>query len=344
MTFQELLAAAAGKYGKYVTTVGTALNAPQLVPGGAGAALQNWASPQNQRNNLPLVPTQPAIIDPTGGKMSYNTPQILGAKDTNNTTQTTTSGGGGSNGGNTSGTSNNSNNFGVDLAGRAFEAAKDQARSIRENGQNTFQSLLDQVSKFRDRAKELYTNSDQQITNTSADTLGSNARTAQELAGESRARARAVGLGDSSKFTTQNKVDANLAATQGNVLAKKGENQRANDVLLQTRNDQADTNTATANDYLKQINDYAGQVENAGVNNYGGALDNLLARANALSAINIPNAQGLSGYTPDMTGIINTLNGLITPGTSAGTTTIDTPTNLADNVDIVTLLKQKGLI
>lgn len=66
MTFKEILAAAAGKAGKALTTVGTKLTpGVQLVKGGAGAALQNWASPINQLKNLPLVSVAKAYDETT---------------------------------------------------------------------------------------------------------------------------------------------------------------------------------------------------------------------------------------------------------------------------------------
>lgn len=201
--------------------------------------------------------------------------------------------------------------YGMQLALQAFEAGKNQARGIRDQGQRVLQTLLDSVNRFRDRSKEQFINAGQEIVNNSAQQLGSNARTKDELVGTARARGRALGLGDSSRFNTQNRIDANLASTQGSVLANRGENERSNRSIYDQRLDTAQGQENQANNYLGDINNYANQVESANVGNYAGALNSLLQRQQALQSLQPLNAGGLAQYQMDNSGITNTLNGLL---------------------------------
>jgi hypothetical protein len=128
---------------------------------------------------------------------------------------------------------------------------KAQAGNMRTSAQGAFDNILKSVNSFRDRSKTLFDNSGQEITNRASGILGQNARTAVESAGDARARGRALGLGDSSKFNLQNKVQGNLASTQGNTVARRGEENRANQGIFQERNDQAQAQEDEANTYLK---------------------------------------------------------------------------------------------
>ncbi len=228
-----------------------------------------------------------------------------------------------------------------DLAYQRWRSAIDQANRIRSSGKATFDDLIKSVTGFRDRAKTQFGNADQQITNTGAERLGGAARSAYELAGQGRAQGRALGLGDSSKFNRQQKVNASLASDQGATQANIGENRRANQGVLDERLGQADQQEGQANSYLRQINDSASGVEAAGVDNYGSALQTLLQ----IAAPTALNAGALQQYAPNTAGIQNTLGSVlgsqaarpIAGGDMAGG-------NLANPTDIQSLLRQRGLL
>lgn len=198
-----------------------------------------------------------------------------------------------------------------DLAYQRWRSAIDQANRIRNSGKATFDDLIKSVTGFRDRAKTQFGNADQQITNTGAERLGSAARSAYELAGQGRAQGRALGLGDSSKFNRQQKVNASLAADQGATTANIGENRRANQGVFDERLGQADQQEGQANSYLRQVNDAASGVESAGVDNYGSALQALINYQQQLAAINPLNAGGLQQYAPNTNGLQNALGGVL---------------------------------
>ena len=197
------------------------------------------------------------------------------------------------------------------IARMRYDADLSNARNIRGQGQNTFDTLMKAITGFRDRAGTQFANAGQEITNTAGETLGSNARAADELSGQARARGRAMGLGDSSKFGLQNKVDANLASMQGSVNARRGENEAANRDVYDERLGQADTQEGEAGNYLRSINDFVSNLENQSAATYGGNLDNVLNYQRQIAALNPLNAGGLSQMTPDFSGIQNTLNGIL---------------------------------
>lgn len=230
---------------------------------------------------------------------------------------------------------------GEDLAYQAWRAAIDQANRIRESGKATFDDLLRSVGAFRDRAKDQFTNAGQEIINSSADTLGANARMADSLGTKAARRGRALGLGDSSKFRNQNEVEGNLAQTQGNVLARRGENERANQGLYDERLDQAQSNEDQANAYLRNINDSASQVEQQGALNYGGALDNILQYQRQLSQLQAPQAGSLQQYSPDMSGIANTLNTLLSSMSNRPVQGGDMAANLAGPTNFMDILRRQ---
>lgn len=225
---------------------------------------------------------------------------------------------GGGSGGNVVNPTNNIVSGGQNAADLAYRAAIGEANSIRDRGRQTFQNLLDSVNRFRDRSLEQKNTGDQQIVNTAAETLGSNAKTAQQLAGTANAQGRNLGL--SSKVNLGQKILGNLEGTQGSTLATKGTNLSNNQNLYNQRLDQAQASENKANDYLKQVEDSASNVALGGVSNYANNLQAVVDRANALASLNPLNANGLSGYTPDFSGITNTLNGLVgsIPAVGAG--------------------------
>lgn len=226
-----------------------------------------------------------------------------------------------------------------------IEDAKAKAASLVNEGQSTFDTLLKAANAFRDRSNSLYKNADQEILNTFSENAGQNARTAQELEGDVRARGRAAGLGDSSKFNLQNKVIGNLAATQGSLMANKGENERANQAQLQERMDTAQNQENQANDYLTAVKSEAGNIERAGMDNatlnFASLLDNIRQRANAIKALSPLSGSSLSQFAPDTSGVVNTLNNLFSGGNSfkpAGET--DSVVSLSDPSTMLEKLKR----
>lgn len=240
----------------------------------------------------------------------------------------------------------------LDLAEQArrnrISSYKAQAENYRSGAQRTFDNILKSVNDFRERNKTLYSNAGQEITNRASEILGSNARTAREASGEARARGRALGLGDSSRFKLQNKVLSNLASTQGNTIARRGDEQRANQALFQERNDQAQTQENEANAYLKGAQDKATQIENSGYDvaeeNYASSLNDIVNYQRQLAAINPLNSQGITQYTPNFSGIVNTINNVLSGISGSGQSTENDFANPVNPTDIYSLLRQRGLV
>lgn len=239
----------------------------------------------------------------------------------------------------------------VDLARRAREnrinSAKASAGQLRGEAQGIFDNILRAVGAFRERAKSQYDTAGQEITNRASEILGSNARMATSAAGEARARGRALGLGDSSKFALQNKVQGNLASTQGSTLARRGEEERSNQNLFQERQDQAQSQEDDANTYLKSANERAGIIERSGYDTadevFDSALNDIVRYQRQLAEIKPLQAGGLTEYAPNFNGIANTVNGVLSGLTGRGAEEGDfgnpvNPTNVFD------LLKRRGLV
>lgn len=248
-------------------------------------------------------------------------------------------------------TNNNPGMSELDLAEQArrnrINSFKAQAENYRSGAQRSFDNILKSVNDFRQRNKTLFSNAGQEITNRASEILGTNARTARESAGEARARGRALGLGDSSKFKLQNKVTSNLASTQGNTLARRGEEERSNQALFDERSDQAQTQENEANSYLRGAQDRATQIENAGYDaaeeTYAGALNDIVNYQRQLASINPVNAGNLTQYNPNFSGIVNTLNNVLSgmKGRTAEESDIGNPVN---PTDIYSLLRRRGLV
>ena len=224
---------------------------------------------------------------------------------------------------------------------------KAQAGNLRGQAQGTFDNILKAVNAFRDRTKTQFSNAGQEITNRASEILGSNARTAEEVSGDARARGRALGLGDSSKFNLQNKVQGNLAATQGATIARRGEEDRSNQNLFQERQDEAQSQENEANSYLRNAMDRATTIENtgydAGEEVFANSLNDIVNYQRNLAAINPVNANGLTQYNPNFGGIANTLNGIL-GGLNGNTQTQQETGNPANPVSVFELLKRKGLV
>lgn len=225
---------------------------------------------------------------------------------------------------------------------------KAQAGNLRSQAQGTFDNILKQVNAFRDRAKTQWSDAGQEITNRASSILGSNARTAVESAGEARARGRALGLGDSSKFNLQNKVSGNLASTQGNTVARRGEEERSNQNLFQERQDQAQGQENEANSYLRNAMDKATTLENtgydAGEEVFANSLNDIVNYQRQLAALRPVQADSLTQYAPNFSGIANTINGVLSGiGGGRGATEEDFG-NPVNPTDVFSLLKRRGLV
>ncbi len=224
---------------------------------------------------------------------------------------------------------------------------KAQAGNLRSQARGTFDTILSQVNAFRDRAKTQFTNAGQEITNRSSEILGNNARTAQETSGEARARARAMGLGDSSRFRLQNKVTGNLAATQGNTIARRGDEQRANQALYQERQDEAQGQENQANTYLRNALDRATTVENTGYDaaeeTFSNALNDIVNYQRNLASMRPVQASGLTQFTPNFNGITNTINGILS-GIKGGGVSEEEAGNPVNPTNVFELLKRRGLV
>lgn len=257
-------------------------------------------APKLPTNNFQSVLGASTSSDPYAG--AYSTPPI---GPTYSGPQTKTPSGGS----NITAPTGQTGDNGQGVANLGLAAALANAQSYRDRGLQTFNDLIKSVNDFRNRASDLRSAGEQTITNQTADTLGSNAKTAQQLAGAANAQGRNLGL--SSKVNLGQRLLGNLEGTQGNVLAKKGENLTANENLYQSRQDQANAQEAQANQYKQGIESGVNQIQAGGLADYTGALQAIQERANALASLNPLNAGGLSGYSPDFSGITNTLNSVI---------------------------------
>lgn len=342
MRFDDLLKLIGGNN---IDRIGTALGAPEL----------GWSERAN--NNRPTVNTgitpqskaaglddwrrvhfdQPKGIDPL--------PPVATATNPTNTNRSVAP---------TSPTPTLPTNTGVDELALAEQARRNrinsfkaQAGNLKSQAQGAFDNILKQVNAFRERNKTLFDNAGQEITNRASQILGQNARTAVESAGEARARARALGLGDSSKFSLQNKVQGNLASTQGNTLARRGEEERSNQNLFQERQDQAQGQENEANTYLRNALDRATTVENTGYDAaeevFSNSLNDIVNYQRQLAAINPVQAANLTQYTPNFSGIANTINSVLSGMRGRGTTEQDFG-NPVNPTDIYSLLRKRGLV
>lgn len=225
---------------------------------------------------------------------------------------------------------------------------KAQAGNIRSQAQGAFDNILKAVNAFRERAKTQFDTAGQEIVNNASQILGQNARTAREAAGDARARGRALGLGDSSKFSLQNKVQGNLASTQGNTIARRGEEDRANRNLFQERQDQAQNQENEANTYLRNAMDRATTVENtgydAGEEVFTNALNDIVNYQRQLAALKPVQAEGLTQYAPNFSGIANTINGVLSGLGRGGGTTAEEIGNPVNPTNVFDLLRKRGLV
>lgn len=282
--------------------------------------------------------------------MSVPSGQVMGANDTA-TNRLVNTGGGGSPAGGQGGSPMGGQNE-LQLADMARQnrvnSYKAQAGNIRGQAQGAFENILKSIGAFRDRSKTQYDTAGQEITNSASQILGSNARTANETAGSARARGRAMGLGDSSKFNLQNKVEGNLASTQGATIARRGEQDAANRNLLQERQDQAQNQQNEADTYLRGANDRATTIENAGQSAgdevYGNALNDIVNYQRQLAAINPVQAGGLQQFSPNFSGIANTINSVLSGLTGGGQTGAQEAGNPVNPTSVFDLLKRRGMV
>lgn len=337
--------------GNNIDRVGTALGAPEL----------GWSERAN--NNRPTVNTgvtpqskaaglddwKRVHFDESTGNPNYRPPAGAPTNDPNATNRALTGGGGAAptGGGDMGG--------GVDELALAEAARRNrissykaQAGNIRGQAQGAFDNILKAVNAFRERAKTQFDTAGQEITNNASEILGSNARTATEAAGSARARGRAMGLGDSSKFQLQNKVQGNLASTQGNTIARRGEEEANNRGVFQERTDQAQGQENEANSYLKNAMDRATTVENtgydAGEEVFTSALNDIVNYQRQLAALKPVQAEGLQQYAPNFGGIANTINGVLDGLGGGRGATEEQMGNPVNPTNVFDLLRKRGLV
>ena len=230
-----------------------------------------------------------------------------------------------------------------------INAAKQQASDIRNEGQNTFNSLLSNINAYRQRAQQAYTDANTNIVGDANNNVAGQASSAIDNAADVNRIARGLGL--SSAINLGQKFQNARASTVGNIRAAETTNKNQNQQQLNTENDNADTQESQANDYLKQINDQANEVENGGfgsaLSGYTNALNDIVNYQRSLASINPLSAGSITTLTPDFSSVVNTLNNVLS---GAGVTGTTTPTSANSNanpvnpVDIATLLKSKGLL
>jgi hypothetical protein len=143
-------------------------------------------------------------------------------------------------------------------------------------------------------------------------------------------------------------VQGNLASTQGNTIARRGEEDRSNSNLFQERNDQAQGQENEANSYLKNAMDRATTVENtgydAGEEVFANSLNDIVNYQRQLAALKPVQADSLTQYAPNFNGITNTINGVLSGlGGGQGTTEGDFG-NPVNPTDIFSILKRRGLV
>ena len=230
-----------------------------------------------------------------------------------------------------------------------INAAKSQAQDVRNEGQNTFNTLLDQIGKYRQRAQDAYTDANTNIVGDANNNVAGNAASAIDNAADVNRISRGLGL--SSAINLGQKFQNARASTVGNVRAAETDNKNQNQQQLNTENSNADTQESQANDYLKQINDQANEVENGGfgsaLSGYTGALNDIVNYQRQLAAINPLSAGSISTMTPNFSGVVNTLNNVLsTAGLPNGgnTTSANVSANPVNPVDIASLLKSRGIL
>lgn len=339
------------------------MNFSQLLANLLGTHVGSWGTPElglteaiSDRRGIARDPLTGGSQNFAGGtnQVPRQTPpsnQPNGANDTSVNRALTGGGGGGTGGGTPTGGGQPAVDE-VALAEAArrnrINSYKAQAGNIRSQAQGAFDNILKAVQAFRERAKAQFDTAGQEITNRASEILGSNARTARESAGEARSRGRALGLGDSSKFNLQNKVQGNLASTQGATVARRGEENRANQNLFQERQDQAQGQENEANTYLKNAMDRATTVENtgydAGEEVFTNALNDIVNYQRQLAAIRPVQAEGLSQYAPNFSGIANTINGVLSGLGGGRGVSEEEMGNPVNPTNVFDLLRRRGLV
>lgn len=223
-----------------------------------------------------------------------------------------------------------------------FNTGNAQADTMQATGQNRLQDILNAVDAFKTEALQQKTNSGQEITNAASDIMHGNAVTARDLVGKSTGQARSLGLGLSSRLNLGQGLLQGLESTQGNTMAKAGEQNRANDIMYNQRLDTGNTTAGIANtnfnDLLGTINNFKtsnlasyGTNSNQAGSDFAGMLNNITNYNRSLTAMAAPSAGSLLAMQPDMTGINNQISSFLSsmPSTSTVGTGANAPLTLA---------------
>lgn len=281
--------------------------------------------------------------------------------------------GGGNNGGGLSGQQNVDwyiNEFGqqvpIDKANEArkaanrarYEAALRQASAERDRAGKIKADTFADIGRFRDRSKEAFTNADQQIVDTASGQYGEGLTSFNDLQKNLYNQFAARNIGLSAQIGSLGRARENLAKQQGNVSSEKGRNQRENTLMLNERNDQAQSLENQANTQYQSAIDAATNLERLGTDQYGAdeglasaayqnSLNDIANRAQQLALLRQQVPTTAAQYTPKFN-VTDYLNSMTSP---TGTTqaTGFTPTTQAASVaqptNIIDLLKKQfGLL
>jgi len=228
-----------------------------------------------------------------------------------------------------------------------MEAAQLEGGLLRNKGQDTFDNLMNYANDFSTRAKDLFTNSGQEITNTFSGIAGDTARLGQSARTRAANAARAGGYGDSSRLGLMNQVTGSLAGRQGQNMARRGENEMANLSDYNAKEATAETQRLGATNSLNTMNDYATDLERLGMKDatvdFASLLTGIRDSNSMLAGMNPLNPNALSSFAVDSGGIPTTLNALNDSlATPTSTDLTSTASNLALNpASILDLLRKQ---
>jgi hypothetical protein len=235
-----------------------------------------------------------------------------------------------------------------------FNTQKQAAADELSSGQTRLNDILSAINDYKNEAQTNFTNSGQQITNQASDILHGNAVNAKDLVGKAVGSARSLGLGLSSRINLGQGLMQNLESTQGNTMAKAGEQNAANQANLTANQNTAKQNEDTAQANFQDVQNEVNRLNNANVAGYGtnldqattdfaGMLNNIVNYNRSLTALTLPGSP--TAANPDMSGIENTLATVLggLPSTTTANSGANTPTNLAQPTSLLDLLKKQGL-
>ena len=210
----------------------------------------------------------------------------------------------------------------------AWNAKKAQAQTELGRGKGIFDNTLSAVGKYRDRAKEAFSNAGQEITDTASNLYGTNWQNNQEQTGNLVNHFAGANIGKSAQAQIAAKLAEALTKSQGSVASEAGRNNRENTLQYNQRGDQASNWENDARTQLQYATDSANNLERAGLDQYGtdvvGAgnsfqsmINDMIARNQQLALLKAQIPDQVSNYTPSL-GVTDYLNGLFKQQGGAG--------------------------